>query len=338
MNFQDFKNKYLKVPVEEFPNNRAGKTPLVTVKVVTYNHVNFIRECLDSILMQKTNFDFEILIAEDDSNDGTREICKEYAKKHPDRIRLLLNSRKNNIKIDDRPSGTFNNTYANYLIDSKYIAFIEGDDYWSDENSLQKRFEFLEKNEDHVMCFHNAKIYFQNSNKFHDRYLAPFNKSTTLESEKILNTQIPPLTLLYRNGLVEIFDENMLKIVSGDVILRGKLSKFGKARYIHEIKPGVYRVHDGGIFSGGSLADNKNSSLEAGFYLLELFERNKWDVRHVNASIANTFFYLFIERFRKEKKIKINYIWKCITYSRKSNISFFGICKNILNSRKTRKI
>ncbi|MEX0597317.1 MAG: glycosyltransferase, partial [Candidatus Paceibacterota bacterium] len=78
MNFEEFLNRYQKVPVEHYPHQVYTK-PLISVSVVTFQHVNYIKQCLDGILMQKTDFDFEILLGEDDSTDGTREICMEYA-------------------------------------------------------------------------------------------------------------------------------------------------------------------------------------------------------------------------------------------------------------------
>ncbi|MCH3881558.1 MULTISPECIES: glycosyltransferase family 2 protein [Tenacibaculum] len=337
MNFKEFKHKYLKVPIEEYPNNREGKTALVTIKVITYNHAKFIKECLDAILMQETNFDFEILIAEDQSNDGTREICIEYAKKHPDRIRLLLNSRENNIPINGNPSGTFNSVYANFSIHSKYITMIEGDDYWTDKHSLQKRVDFLEKNKEYVLCFHNAKIYHQSSHKFHDKFKSPFFKSVSLEKHQILNSNITTLTLLYRNGLVDVFDEKMTNIISGDTILRGKLANFGKARYIHEIKPSVYRVHAGGISYEKSFKEIKEGALNARFYLLDHYKKKKWDVNPVNESLAVYYFWFFLIQLKKDKKVTIGYLFKGLHYSRKSKTSLFSIFKYALNNRK-RKI
>jgi glycosyltransferase involved in cell wall biosynthesis len=71
--------------------------PLVSICCVTYQHVNYIKNTLDSFLMQKTDFDYEICLGEDESNDGTREICQEYAKKHLDKVRLFLRNRKDVI-------------------------------------------------------------------------------------------------------------------------------------------------------------------------------------------------------------------------------------------------
>src|SRR6476619_44433 len=98
MNFQEFKEKYQHKEIVEYPNKVDDK-PMVSVCVQTYQQVNYIKECLESILIQKTDFPFEILLGEDESTDGTREICIEYAKKYPERIRLFLHCRENNIVI-----------------------------------------------------------------------------------------------------------------------------------------------------------------------------------------------------------------------------------------------
>ena len=83
-------------------------TPLVTVSIVTYNHRPYIEQAIDSVLMQETTFPFEICLGEDESTDGTREICREYAARHPDRIRLFLRSRKDVIHIFGHATGRQN--------------------------------------------------------------------------------------------------------------------------------------------------------------------------------------------------------------------------------------
>jgi len=128
MDFQDFKLKYQKKEVLE-GLNEAPKTPLVSVLVQTYQHVDYIKECLDSILMQKTNFEFEIILGEDTSDDGTREICLNYAKQHPNKTRLFLHYRENDIHIGGSPTGRF--ILISNLISARgnYIVLCEGDDY-----------------------------------------------------------------------------------------------------------------------------------------------------------------------------------------------------------------
>src|SRR3954469_1879083 len=119
MNFTDFKAKFQRKVVEEFLNS-VPDNPLVSVCVQTYQHIAYIKDCLEGILMQQTNFPFEILLGEDQSADGTREICVEYAQKYPDKIRLFLHHRENNIKTNDRPTAKFNFLYSLFSSRGKY--------------------------------------------------------------------------------------------------------------------------------------------------------------------------------------------------------------------------
>ncbi len=155
-NFQIFKNKWQKKSVVEFAN-KASKNVLVSVCVQTYNHSNYIKACLDSILKQETKFDFEILLGEDESSDGTREICLEYAKKHPERLKLFLHRRENNIKVNGQPTGRFNILYNLFSARGKYIAICEGDDYWTDPLKLQKQVDQFNQHPETSLVFTNAQ-------------------------------------------------------------------------------------------------------------------------------------------------------------------------------------
>jgi len=167
MNFLEFKKKYQKVPVVELPNKVLDNNPnpVVSCIVTTYQHRNYIKDCLDGILMQKTNFPFEIIIGEDESTDGTRDICIEYAKRYPDIIRLFLNSRNNNITLNEMPSAKFNFIYAFNMCRSMYVSLCEGDDYWTDPLKLQKQVDYMENNPGCVMCTHAAVKIDINGNK-----------------------------------------------------------------------------------------------------------------------------------------------------------------------------
>lgn len=162
MNFEEFKREYQHVPIEDYPNN-VPDDPIVSVCVQTYQHVDYIEDCLEGILMQETDFSFEILLGEDASTDGTREICIEYAKKYPEKIRLFLHERENNIEIGGQPSGRFNFLYNLYSARGKYIALCEGDDYWTDPLKLQKQVEFMEANEEYGLVYTKAKRIYNNA-------------------------------------------------------------------------------------------------------------------------------------------------------------------------------
>ena len=132
--------------------------PLVSVCCITYNHVHYVKDALDGFLIQKTDFPYEICLGEDESNDGTREICKEYAEKYPDKIRLFLRSRKDVIYINGHATGRYNFIETLKECKGKYIALCEGDHYWTEPTKLQKQVDFLEANESYVMSFHRVDI------------------------------------------------------------------------------------------------------------------------------------------------------------------------------------
>lgn len=121
----------------------------VSVILMNYNQEKYLRSALDSILMQKVDFDYEIVIGDDCSSDGSSELLKKYYRKYPDRIRLIL--RKNNY-------GPCKNLYdLLYRTRGNYIAYLEADDYWTDENKLQKQYDFLESHREYIGCSHSFK-------------------------------------------------------------------------------------------------------------------------------------------------------------------------------------
>ncbi len=125
----------------------------ITVIVMTYNHRDYIKQALDSILSQTTYVDFDILIHDDCSNDGTYQILLNYQNKYPKKIRLI---RQESRKFLDEG---FNMMIFNHVvphIDSKYVAYCDGDDYWCDNLKLQKQYDFMESHKDYSMCSHCA--------------------------------------------------------------------------------------------------------------------------------------------------------------------------------------
>ena len=131
------------------------KDPLVSVCIQTYQHVEFIEQCLQGVLNQQTDFDFEIILGEDESSDGTREICTRYAHQYPQKIRLFKHERKNVIYIDGKPSGRYNLMHNLSQARGKYIALCEGDDYWTDPKKLQTQVNILQKKPGYALSFHN---------------------------------------------------------------------------------------------------------------------------------------------------------------------------------------
>lgn len=128
-----------------------GNEIMVSVCCLAYNHSKYIRQCLDGFVNQKTNFKFEVLIHDDASTDGTQDIIKEYEEKYPDIIKPIYqteNQYSKGIKV--------NMTYQYPRVKGKYIAYCEGDDYWTDEYKLQKQFDILERETDCYFCVHKV--------------------------------------------------------------------------------------------------------------------------------------------------------------------------------------
>lgn len=120
----------------------------LTIGMLTYNQVKYVRKALDGILMQKVSFSYEVIIGDDHSTDGTQDILKEYARKYPDIFRLVL--REKNIGI------TQNNYDLKHRAKGKYYACLEGDDYWINENKLQIQYDFLENHPEYIACVHKC--------------------------------------------------------------------------------------------------------------------------------------------------------------------------------------
>ena len=130
-----------------------GEEVMVSICCLAYNHELYIRQCLDGFLMQKTTFRFEVLIHDDASTDRTAEIIREYEKKYPDIIKPIYQE-ENQYSKGIRISHVFQYPRAK----GKYIALCEGDDYWIDDQKLQKQFDALEENPNCFFCAHRVYV------------------------------------------------------------------------------------------------------------------------------------------------------------------------------------
>lgn len=125
--------------------------PLVSVSVITYNHEKYIRQCLDGILMQNVNFPYEVLVHDDASPDGTADIIREYETKYPGIIKPIYQTE--NQYSQGKSVSRFNWDRAR----GKYLAYCEGDDYWTDPGKLQKQVDFLEAHSEYVATAHRVR-------------------------------------------------------------------------------------------------------------------------------------------------------------------------------------
>ena len=252
------------------------KSPLVSINVVTYNHEKYIEQCLDSILNQKTDFKFEIILGEDDSTDNTRAICKEYAHQYPNKIRLFLRSRKDVIYINGNPTGRFNFMENLKAAKGKYIALCEGDDYWTDPLKLQKQVDFLESHSSYSGSFHDTLTINQSEEKpifkpwrVYDKNI--FNLEDTISSLALFHTS----SFVFRKSFLEI-PEWFTKVQSADMALFSIISNKGPLYRIDE-SMSVYRKNEGGITNTITLKSYHSNRIKLFKYLKSYCKRSVID-------------------------------------------------------------
>jgi glycosyltransferase involved in cell wall biosynthesis len=216
-----------------------GPPARVTVIVSTYNHERFICQALDSILAQQTSFRFEVVILEDCSTDRTRELVIGYQKAHPDKIRLALSE---------------TNRYDNVIfmevarrINSEYVALLDGDDFWTSPQKLERQVEFLDAHRECAICFHQVILKFEDGSQ-PDR--------TDPESHQEISTLVDLLegcfmntgSVMFRRSAILHFPARFAWEYSADWALFVLAAKNGFIGYLDE-PMSVYRKTASGVWT-----------------------------------------------------------------------------------------
>jgi len=221
--------------------------------MLTYNHEQFISRAIEGFLMQKTRFPCELVIAEDCSTDRTREIIREYSKKHPDRIRVLLN--RHNI-------GARRTIVRGYdACRGQYVAFTDGDDYWTCPDKLQRQVDLLDRRPDCAMCFHSVTAVWEDGRQ----------EPTVFRPRKIQDTYtlldlleynfIAACSPMYRRGCFGEYPPWYFVLPVGDWTQHVLHSQYGWIGYIDE-PLGVYRQHSCGMYSNSPLTRQLSVTIE----------------------------------------------------------------------------
>jgi glycosyltransferase involved in cell wall biosynthesis len=290
LNFDEFLSQYQKTPLVQYANSVDSSECILTVRVIAYNHVQYLKECLDSILNQQTSFRFQIMLIDDDSSDGTKELCIEYAETHPDLIKLILNSRANNIKISGKPTGLFNSLFLNFTIKTKYLAIIEADDYWTDPNCLQKKVDILENNPSCSFCFSDGVRFEQETQKVFSSSMVKLKRSGVISKEQAMNLTIPTASLVFRNMIEDIFHDEVLLIPNSDILLRAKLAHYGNGYFIRELKPVYRRVHLKGMYSSLNTNEKYEMMIKTRKVIISFFQRKNWEVTFLHDNLCNIYY------------------------------------------------
>ena len=270
----------------------------LSVWMSAYNHNRFIAEAIEGVLMQKTDFDVEIVIGEDCSTDSTRQIILDYNKKYPGKFKLLL-PEKNLGMIP-----MFISTYP--LCNGDYVAWLDGDDYWTDPLKLQKQVDFLQKHSEFVMCFHNV---IQQNEMDHTVVIKelpyPMNPDHSLMVNHFCShNPVSACSVVYRNILPDNLPEWFSALPFPDLAFYFLLAEKGKIQFMDEVM-GVYRLHGKGEWSGSSRYENYRKLVSFYDEIQEYFPEYKETIKTGSLPVNETLLYLSMDqqKFSEARKL-----------------------------------
>ena len=303
---------------EDIIKNWKNSDIVVTIACVTYNHEYYINKALDSFLMQETSFPFEIIIHDDVSTDRTVDIIREYETKFPNIIKPIY-QKENKFSQGINPM-----SFIFPKVKGKYIAFCDGDDFWTDKKKLQIQVESMEKNPEVNMSFHSV---YEFINRKKRRVL-----SKQADSNRIFNTKeiilgggefCPTTSLMFRKKLILEVPKYITRIIPGDYPMQIIGSNRGGALYINRCMS-AYRVGEATSWSNITMKNSqkqKNHLLSfhkmltiVNEYLNNRFDKEIKEIiynsslafikrRTIDISIRDEMFNRYRELFSKKQKI-----------------------------------
>ena len=254
------------IPAEEIScQEQLPIKPLVSVVMMTRNHESFIIQAVESVVGQQCDFPIELLIGEDYSSDGTRDICKLLQEKYPNLIRLIVSSEnvgitKNFLRLVCRSKGS-------------YIALLEGDDYWVVSDKLKKQVEMMEANPDYSWC--GAKT-------FNRTFWAEEKDFFTME-DTLLRYIVHTSSIMFRSDIMETYPR-FPDAVFWESMLCAYLCEYGNCGFLNEVVS-YYRRHEGGLWTGADSGERISLSwiftdtmvdYFNGNYMRILYDRELW--------------------------------------------------------------
>lgn len=304
--------------IETSDAEKLCKHPVVSVHMITYNHEPYIREAIEGVMMQQTDFEFELIIGEDCSQDKTRVICFEYQKKYPDKIRVLW-WHENVSKL----GGNSRRVFAHCR--GEFIALCEGDDYWIDPLKLQKQVDVMRRHPNVGLCFTGSKI-LQHETREWSQWDEKHIFKTGLMSGKLFfkwhccsrkkgqkgpETFIMTATTLFREEILQFcyekYDIFKWRLFLGDTTLWLGLSSLSDVYYLEE-KTSVYRKNRGGFCATVGAKVCRDATLVRFYYL----NRQKYKIP---LSLKENMFMYWLSQFigisKEEQKRTFKELQKC---------------------------
>lgn len=280
----------------------------VSVCCATYNQREYVGKTLDGFLMQKTNFNYEIIIHDDASIDGTIDILKEYQLKYPKVIRLLLED-------ENQVTQKGIDVISEFLFPQargKYIAFCEGDDFWIYDGKLQEQYDLMEEHEEISACYHNAIIYEQDSDsvqlnvtKHPSGYISDENTICTIRG------WYPTASLFMRTEYIK--EQPVFTMATGDECWRDYLACRGKLYFINKVWS-VYRWLSNGGWNTRYHHDKEFAQKYFQNLVLYLKEFNEYSRKRFEKYMKKKLF-LGVDKYRNahyEKENSVDELRQCI--------------------------
>ena len=255
------------------------------VCINSYNQEKYISNAIESALMQDVDFDYLIYIHDDASTDDTQKIIRKYAEENPRKIKTFF-QKKNQYSMGINPVLK----YMFPRIKSKYIAILNGDDYWTDKSKLQKQYDVLQNDENCMIVHHNCYKIFGNKQKkslYHKK-----NISTIIFDDILIQNKISASTVVFRNTKLDDFIKAVSASHYTDRLLWIYLLKYGHAVYLNG-NFSNYLIHDKGIYSGEKFHDRLKKRLYSREKLLNI-EFNERELRLIIKSILRLRFLIII--------------------------------------------
>jgi glycosyltransferase involved in cell wall biosynthesis len=221
----------------------------LSVAMVTYNHEIFIRQAIESVLAQRVNFEFQVVVGEDCSTDATRSVLMELHDRYTERIVPVL--QQQNIRMVRNLCSTL------AACRGEYVAIIEGDDYWTSEDKLQKQVDFLDKHPDYSICCHRVQI--RDDAGAGREGISPilhFHAGSYTIGDIIAFNFIPNISVVYRANSIRPFPESFLELPFCDWPLHIFAASSGKIHLMDDVMA-VHRMHAGGMFNSRKSVDQK---------------------------------------------------------------------------------
>lgn len=287
-----------------------SNNPLVSVCCITYNQESYITQTIEGFLIQKTNFPIEIIIHDDASTDNTADILREYEGKYPNMF-ILIYQKENQYSQGIIPITEF----VFPKCQGKYIAICEGDDYWTDPYKLQKQVDFLEANEDYVLCFHNVRLLTSEGLKT-DHIIRNVCETTSF-NDLLYSNYIRTLSVLFRTfSLKKLVCPVQSSGIVGDYFIFMWLAQFGKIKKLNDIM-GIYRIHEGSVWSAIKDTNYKNLKYADTLVAIQktlVLSECKWKVKLVALRFISKM--LLLSSVKLNKQYITNYLKlfiKCLT-------------------------